>query len=131
MKQFWRSLWQDNQDPSYYVTVHRGSDPIDAIDVPTTMKVLPVPLPKILSRLDNIMIRSDYEEAITEFDSEGYASSNNSVIIIGHPGIGRAMGSVGQAGYSYIRSLSRQDHLVVLYTSQTSSQAKANHPSDG
>ena len=103
MKQFWRSLWQDKQDPSYGVIVQRGSDPIDDVDVPATMKVLR--LPKILSPLDDVMIRSDYEEAISEFDSEGYASSNKSVIIIGHPGIGRAMVSVRQAEYSYMRPL--------------------------
>ena len=127
MKQLWRSLWQDKRDPLNDVAVHRGSDPIDSVDVPATMKVLR--LPKVLSRLDSVMIRSDYEEAITEFDSEGYAS-RNSVIIIGHPGIGRAMGSVGQAGYSCIRPLSRQDHLSVLYTGQTPSRSKANHPPD-
>jgi len=102
MKQLWRSLWQDKQDPSDNVTVHRGSDPINSVDVPATMKVLR--LPRIFSGLGNVMIRSDYEEAIRDFNGD-YISGRKSVIIVGHPGIGRTMGSVGQAGYSYMRPL--------------------------
>jgi hypothetical protein len=127
MKQFWRSLWQDRQDPFHDVTVYRGSDPIDTVDVPATMTVLR--LPKILSSIGDVMIRSDYKEAIEDFDKESHRKMNR-VIIVGHPGIGRTMGSVGQAGYSYLRPLSRQDHLVILYTGQTSSRSKTNHPSD-
>jgi hypothetical protein len=126
MKEFWRTLWKDNQDPSDEVTVRRGSDPIDGVDVPATMKVLH--LPPTLSHLGNVMIRSDYEEAMKDFNDMVYRQKK-SVIIVGHPGIGRTMGSVGQAGYSYIRPLSRQDHIVVLYTGQASSRAKANYPS--
>ena len=103
MKQLWRSLWQDKQDPSDNVTVHRGADPIDGVDVPATMKVLR--LPQIFTVLGNVMIRSDYEEAIRDFNNEAYTGRNKSVIVVGHPGIGRTMGSVGHAGHSYIRPL--------------------------
>jgi hypothetical protein len=97
-----KRLWQDGQDPSAKVTVHRGSDPIDSVDVLATMNVLC--LPPTLSRLGSVMIRSEYEEAMNDFDNKGYIQ-NKSVIIVGHPGIGRTMGSVGQAGYSYMRPL--------------------------
>jgi hypothetical protein len=100
MKQFWKSLWQDKQDPSHDLTVSRGSDPIDGIDIPPTMKVLH--LSSAVSALDAVMIRSDYEEALRDIDNMAYTGEKNSVIIIGHPGIGRTMGSVGQPGYSYI-----------------------------
>jgi hypothetical protein len=102
-KQFWRSLWRDKQDPSDEVTVHRGSNPIDYVDVPETMKVLR--LPSIFSHLGNIMIRSDYEEAMRDFHEMCFASPYKSVVIVGHPGIGRTMDSVGQAVYSYIHPL--------------------------
>src|SRR5260221_7088518 len=67
MEQFWRSLWQDRQDPFDNVTAHRGSDPIDSVDVPATMKVLRLPR---TFNLTNVMIRSDYDEAIRDFNSE-------------------------------------------------------------
>jgi len=102
MKQLWRSLWQDKQDPSDNVTVHRGADPIDGVDVPATMKVLH--LPQIFTDLGNVMIRSDYEEAIRDFN-EAHTSKNKGIIIVGHPGIGRTIGSVGHAGHSYVRPL--------------------------
>ena len=96
LKQFWRSLWYDKHDPFCDVAVLRGSDPIDSVDVPANMKVLQ--LPEILSSLGNVMVRSDYEEAIEDFGKTSYRQ-NNSVIIVGHPGIGRTVRSVGQAAF--------------------------------
>ena len=100
MKQLWRSLWQDRQDPVHDVTVYRGSDPIDTVDVPATMKVLR--LPKILSSLGDVLIRNDYKEALEDLGKINDLQKN-SVIIVGHPGIGSAMVSVRQADYSYMR----------------------------
>jgi len=94
MKQFWRSLWQDKDNPFHEVTVRRDPNPVDSVDVPATMKVLS--LPKIFSLTGVVMIRDDYGEAMR--DIEGHSTSyTRNVVIVGHPGIGRTMGSIGQA----------------------------------
>jgi hypothetical protein len=93
MQQFWKSLWKDKEDPFLEVYVRRGPNPVDGIDVPATMKVLR--LPTILSSIGDVMIRSDYDEAMR--DIEGHSTCQiKSVIIAGHPGIGRAVCLLGQ-----------------------------------
>ena len=96
IRQFWKSLWQDKEDPLHKVSVRRDPNPVDGVDVLATMRVLH--LPKIFSSISDVMIRGDYGEAIR--DIEGHRTSEiptKSVMVVGHPGIGRTMLSVGQA----------------------------------
>ena len=92
--QFWKDLWQDKVDPFREDPVSRDPNPVNGVDVPETVKVLH--LSKTFSSMDDVMIRDDYGEAMK--DIEGYYTSRkkNSVILLGHPGIGMTMGSVGQ-----------------------------------
>ena len=124
MEQFWRRLWKDKEDIFSEVSVRRCPNPVDGVHVPATMKVLHLPM--IFSSIGDVMIRDDYGEAMR--DIEGHSTSKKkSVIITGHPEIGRNMGlrlaSMGSHIYS---PFSRQDHVIVLHFGQTSSPAKAN-----
>ena len=96
--QFWRSLWLDKLNPFREDPVRRDSNPAEGVDVPTTMKVLHLPL--IFTRLyiQDVMIRDEYDEAIKGIESLRINKrGKKGVIVVGHPGIGRSMGSVGQA----------------------------------
>lgn len=127
LSQFWADLWRDKLDPFHQVSVLRDRNPVDGVDVPATLKVLH--FSKAISSIEDVMIRDDYDEALR--DIEAYHTGDiNSVIILGHPGIGITMGSVGQA-FTYIcSSSSRQNHLIILHFGQTSFGGKANHPSE-
>jgi len=92
--QFWKNLWQDKVDPFREDSVPRDSNPVDGVDVPETVKVLH--LPKVFPSIDNVMIRDDYTEAMRDIEGYYTSSEKNSVIILGHPGIGMTMGSVRQ-----------------------------------
>jgi hypothetical protein len=95
MDDLWQSLWQEKKRDRFRTdTVRRDSNPVEGVDVPPTIEVLN--LPKIFTRIGDIMIRKEYDEAIK--DIEGYRTSErNGVVIVGHPGIGTTMGSVRQA----------------------------------
>ena len=96
LQEFWKSLWQDKADRFCEVSVLRDPNPIEDVGVPETMEVLR--LPNSFSSIGNIMVRGDYAEAMK--DIEGYSTATDkmkSVVIVGHPGIGTTMGSVGQA----------------------------------
>ena len=93
LQEFWKSLWQDKTDRFCKVSVPHDPNPIEDVGVPETMEVLH--LPTTFSSVGDIMVRGDYAEAMK--DIEGYfTNKTKSVIIVGHPGIGRTMGSVGQ-----------------------------------
>ena len=57
------------------------------------MKVLN--LPAVFGTIEKVMIRDEYDEAIK--DIEGHKERKMGVVIVGHPGIGKSMGFVGQA----------------------------------
>ena len=60
------------------------------------MKVLS--LPTILSSIGDVMIRDDYDEAMKDIERHHTIKiRNRGVVVVGHPGIGKSMGSVGQA----------------------------------
>jgi hypothetical protein len=94
LRKFWKSLWQDKSDLVREVSVRRDPNPVESVDVPETMEVLRLPI--TFSSISEIMVRGDYVEAMK--DIEGYSSGKTkSVIIVGHPGIGRTMISIRQA----------------------------------
>lgn len=112
MRRFWKSLWKDKEDPFLDVYVRRGPNPVDSVDVPATMKVLH--LPAILSSIGDVMIRSDYDEAMR--DIEGHSTcQTKSVVVAGHPGIGRAVCFLGKTWALKYSHLSRQDDSAILY----------------
>ena len=108
--QFWEDLWQHKVNLFHEVSVIRDLNSVDGVDVPATVKVLH--LSKIHSALGDVMVRDDYDEALKAI--EGYhAGDTKSVIILGHPGIGITMGSVGQAlTYIYTPHLGK---TILLY----------------
>ena len=91
MWQFWSTLWQEKRDPFRVIPVRRDPNPIDSVNVPATMNVLN--LPRILSPIDVVMVRDDYNEAVTDIEARSTSNTRNT-IIVGHPGIGRIMGSI-------------------------------------
>ena len=96
--QFWKSLWLDKVNPFSEVHVRRDPNPAEDVDVPATMKVLRLPV--IFPRLyiQDVMVRDEYAEAIKGIESLRINKrGKKGVIIVGHPGIGRSMGSVEQA----------------------------------
>lgn len=96
LQEFWKSLWHDKKDLFHNCPVHRDINYVKGVDVPATMELLY--LPGQISSIRKVMVRDDYAEAMRAI--EGYSTSNKkrkSVVIVGHPGIGRAMASVGQA----------------------------------
>jgi hypothetical protein len=94
LRKFWKSLWQDKSDIFREVPVLRDPNPVESVYVPETMEVLRLPV--TLSSIRDVMVRDDYPEAMKAV--EGYASAKTkSVVIVGHPGIGRTMFSIGQA----------------------------------
>jgi len=94
MRQFWSTLWQEKHDPFRVVPVRRDPNPIDSVNVPETMRVLN--LPKMLSLINVVMVRDDYNVAVTDIEGRSTSDTRN-VIIVGHPGIGRTMGFIGKA----------------------------------
>jgi len=96
MQQFWKSLWHDKVDLFREVSVCRDPNPIEGVDVPATMKVLH--LPGTFDSISDVMIRGDYDEAVRDIERHRTSETPpKNVIIAGHPGIGRTMGSNGQA----------------------------------
>ena len=92
--QFWKSLWRDKENFFREDPVRRDPNTVRGVDVPETIEVLRLPV--IFSSIREVLVRADYDEAMR--DIEGYCTENKkSVIIGGHPGIGRFVGSVGQA----------------------------------
>ena len=92
--QFWEDLWEKKQSPFRVVSVNRDPNPVEGVDVPETMEVLRVP--HLFNTPCEIIVRGDYPEAMNTL--EGYSTSaTSSVVVVGHPGIGRTMGSIGQA----------------------------------
>ena len=130
LQQFWESLWQEKKGPFREVPVRRDPNPVGSVDVPETMEVLH--LPNVFATEGDIMVRGDYAKALK--DIEGYSTSKSrGIIVVGHHGIGRTVAEwLRWASMStHISSaLSRQDHLIVLYPSQTSSRATTDHPSN-
>ena len=128
LQQYWKSLWHDKKNIFRHCSVPRDINYVQGIDVPATMEVLD--LPRTFASIGNVMVRDDYAEAMRAI--EGYCTRNTkSVVIVGHPGIGRTMGSVWQAVSTQIyTTLSREDHPVILHFGQTSSRRKANYPSE-
>ena len=93
LRQFWNSLWNEQGDRFCEDLVTRGPNPVEGVDVPATMKVLN--LSAVSGTIEKVMIRDEYDEAIK--DIEGHKERKMGVVIVGHPGIGKSMGSVGQA----------------------------------
>jgi len=95
LQQFWESLWQDHKDPFLEISVQRDPNPVQSVDVPATMNVLH--LPTVISGIGDVMIRGEYDEAMKYIENLRTSErQNRGVVIAGHPGIGRSMGSVGQ-----------------------------------
>jgi len=92
--QFWTDLWQDKVDPFREDPVSRDPNPVDGVDVPEIVKVLR--LSKTFSSMNDVMIRDEYGEAMRDIEGYYTSSEKNSVIILGHPGIGMTVDSVGQ-----------------------------------
>jgi hypothetical protein len=93
---FWKNLWRDKENPFRTVSVRRDSNPVEDVDVATTINVFRIPT--IFSPIGDVMIREEYGEAMK--DIEGYRTSKRPkrpVVVAGPPGIGRIMGSVRQA----------------------------------
>jgi len=60
------------------------------------MKVLHLPSP--FDSISDVMIRGDYDEAVRDIERHHTSETPpKNVIIAGHPGMGRTMGSIGQA----------------------------------
>ena len=96
--QFWKSLWLDKVNPFREDPVRRDPNPAEDVDVPATMKVLHLPLIFPHLYIQDVMIRSEYDEAIKGIESlRTNKRGKKGVIIVGHPGIGRSMVFVGQA----------------------------------
>ena len=115
LRQFWKSLWLDKVNPFREDPVRRDPDLVEGVDVPTTVKVLH--LGKLVDRIPDVMIRDEYDEAIRDIERHSTSTEGNrGVVIMGHPGIGRSMCSVGQARVLMYTPLFRQDHLTVLYS---------------
>ena len=115
LRQFWKTLWLDKVNPFSEVPVRRDPDPVEGVDVPATVKVLH--LTKLFDLIPDVMIRGEYDEAIKDIESHWTSpNGDRGVVIIGHPGIGRSMCSVGQARVLMYAPLSRKDHLTVLYS---------------
>jgi len=96
LRQFWDSLWNEQEDPFRECLVSRGPNPVEGVDVPATMKVLG--LPEVFGVIEHVMIRDEYDEAIKDIESHSTGEERKKgVVIVGHPGIGRSMDSVGQA----------------------------------
>jgi hypothetical protein len=95
--------------------VRRDPNPVEGVDVPATVKVLH--LTKLPDLIPDVMIRDEYDEAMKGIEGHWTSTEGNrGVVIIGHPGIGRSMCSVGQAWVLIYTPLSRKDHLTVLYS---------------
>ena len=94
LRQFWKSLWEDKRDPFRMEPVRRGPNPLEGIDVPATMELMRLPV--IFSSIGDVMVRDDYDRAMRDIESY-YTRNTKSVIVVGHPGIGKVMGSVGPA----------------------------------
>ena len=115
LRQFWKSLWLEKVNPFREDPVRRDPNPVEGVNVPATVKVLH--LTNLFGLIPDVMIRDEYDEAIK--DIEGHRTSPEGyrgVVIIGHPGIGRSMCSVGQARVLIHTPLLRQDHLTLLYS---------------
>jgi len=87
IRKFWEDLWHGKSNHLSKRSVDRGTNPVEGVDIPTIMEVLH--LPKTFSRVDPVMVRDEY--AIAMRDIEGYCTSNKSVVIVGHPGIGKTI----------------------------------------
>ena len=95
LRQFWKSLWEDKKDPFCMDSVRRGPNPLKGIDVPATMQLMHLPI--IFSSIGGaVMVRDDYDEAMRDIEDH-HTRKAKSVIVVGHPGIGKVMGSVGPA----------------------------------
>jgi len=68
-------------------SVHRDPNSVEGVDVPATMEVLH--LPDTFSSIGDVMVRADYGEALTDIEGHFTSKRRKSVIVIGHPGIGR------------------------------------------
>jgi hypothetical protein len=125
LNQLWKRLWQDGVNPAQEVTVYRGSDSLEDIDVPTTMKVL-YGLPGLFA-FNDVLIRDEYEKAWSIIEKR--LSTHEALIVIGHPGIGMTDSwlRAGEHGVLTYDLLSRKDHIVVLSAGYSSLQAKTNH----
>ena len=97
LRQFWNRLWNEQEDPFFDYPISRCPNPVEGVDVPATMKVLD--LPSAFGNIKNVMIRDEYDEAIKDIESHHSTGEARKmgVVVVGHPGIGRSMGSVGQA----------------------------------
>ena len=124
--QFWKDLWQDKVDPFREDSVPRDSNPIDGVDVPETVKVLH--LPKVFPSIDNVMIRDEYIEAMKDIEGYYTSSEKNSVIILGHPGIGMTMDSVRQV-WILIYTPPYLGKTTLLYYILVKRLLEENHPS--
>ena len=71
-------------NPIEEVAVNRGSDPVEDIIVPPTMKVLHG-LPKVFGPND-VLVRGEFEKALEIIKK--YLTTHRAFIIVGHPGIG-------------------------------------------
>ena len=97
-------MWQDKMNPFREDSVRRDPNSVEGVDVPATMEVLR--LPDTFSSIGDVMVRADYGEALR--DIEGYYTrKRKSVIVTGHPGIGRTRpwALMGKHEYSSILRL--------------------------
>jgi hypothetical protein len=94
LRQFWKSLWEDKKDPFRMDLVRRGPNPLEGIDVPATMELMHLPI--TFASIGDVMVRDDYDKAMRDIENY-YTRKTKSVIVVGHPGIGKTIGSVEQA----------------------------------
>lgn len=83
---FWHDLWVASKNPIRQETVQRDPVCLDDVDVPSMFDVLHG-LPASFKK-GGILIRSEYKSA--EKDIENPGPHVNTVLIVGHPGIGRS-----------------------------------------
>lgn len=87
------------------------------------MKVLHLLM--MFSSIGDVMIRDDYGEAMRDIEGHS-ASKKKSVIIAGHPGIGKNMGLRLASMCTHIYSpFSRQDYVIVLHFGQNIFSSKS------
>ena len=104
--QFWEDLWKKKKNTFREVSVRRDPNPVEGVDVPETMEVLR--LPAMFSFPRDIMVRRDYTEAMKTLEGHS-TSATSSVVIVGHPGIGRTMGHWASMSTHVYSALSRQE----------------------
>ena len=98
-------MWQDKMNPFREDSVRRDPNFVEGVDVPATMEVLR--LPDTFSPIDDVMVRADYGEALRDIEGHCTRKRRKSIIVIGHPGIGktRSCALMGKHEYSFILRL--------------------------